>query len=153
MEWGKNDSLFSSSILSWVRPDILGANSTSSWCAVTAKGSCTEAVRCREGEFLVPGAGGVHGERRDGQARSGLAMRGYEDCMWMGAMPWRGGRAYAAPFGTSCACRTAVGGGWLRGGWRTRTRAGPSIGGFRAGVVDGVVVCRWWGLSWIVSKG
>src|SRR6266850_2853468 len=134
----KRDSLFSSSIM-WVRSDILRADSTSAWCAVTAKGSCTKAVGCREGELLVPCAGGVYGEWGDGETRVGLAMRGYKDCMWMGTMPRRGGRAYTASLRTGRACGAAVGGGRFRcSGW-TGPRTGPSISGLGARVVDGVV--------------
>jgi hypothetical protein len=134
------DSLFGSSIM-WVRSDILRADSTSAWCAVTAKGSCTKAVGRREVELLVPCAGGVYGEWGDGKTRVGLAMRGYKDSMWMGAMPRRGGRAYTASLRTGGACRAAVGGWRFRGrGW-TGPRTGPSISGLGAGVVDGMVVC------------
>jgi hypothetical protein len=36
-----NYSLFSSSILCGVRSDILGADTTSAWCAVTAESACS----------------------------------------------------------------------------------------------------------------
>src|SRR6266851_5491387 len=142
------NSLFSGSIVCWVRSDILGTDSPSARCTVTTKGSCTEAVRRWEGKLLVPGAGRVHGEGGDGEARGGLAMRWDEDCMWMGAMPWRGGRAYASSFGTGRAGRSAVGGGGLRGSRRTRARTGPGIGGLGEGVVDGMMVGRWRSLTW-----
>jgi hypothetical protein len=152
MERETDDSLFGSCILCWVRSDILRTDATRTRCAVTAKGSCTKAVWCREGELLVPGAGRVDGEWGDGEARVGLAMRRYEDCMRMCTMPWRGGRAYAASLGTGGACGTTVGGGRIGGGGWTRARTGPSIGRVGARVVDGVMVCRWWRFACIVSK-
>jgi hypothetical protein len=100
----------------------------------------------------MPGTGRVYGERGDWEARSGLAMRWDENCMWMGTVPWRGCRAHATPLGTGRACGTTVGGGRLRGSRRARTRTGPSIGGLGARVVDGMVICRWWGIAWIVPE-
>jgi hypothetical protein len=101
----------------------------------------------------VPSAGRMYGERRDREARGGLAVRRDENRMWMGAMPRRGWRAHAAPLGTSRARRTAVGGGRLRSGWRARARTGPSIGRLGAGVVDRMMIRGWRAVSRIVSKG
>jgi hypothetical protein len=101
----------------------------------------------------MPGTGRVYGERGDRETRCGLAVRRYENRMWMGAMPWRGSRAHTAPLRTGRARRTAMGGGRLRSGWGARARTGPSIGGLGAGVVDRVVICGWRGVAWIVSKG
>ena len=101
----------------------------------------------------MPGTGRVYGERRDWESRIGLAVRRYENRMWMGAMPWRRCRAHTAPLGTSRARRTAVSGGRLRSSWRPRARTGPSIGRLGAGIVDGMVICGWGSVAWIVSKG
>jgi hypothetical protein len=148
-----DDSLFGSCIMGWVCSNVFGTDTTSTGCAVTAKGARAETIWCWEGKLLMPGTGRVHGEWGDGKGRGGLAVRGYEDSMWVCTVPRGGYRTDATTFGTGRACGATMG-GWRLGGSRwTRARTGTSISRLGTGVVHWRVVRRWWWITWIVSKG
>ena len=68
-------------------------------------------------------------------------MRGYENCVWVCAVPCGGYRADAAALGAGRACGATVGRWRLCGGRGTRSGAGTSIiDGLGAGVVNGRVI-------------
>jgi hypothetical protein len=102
------DSLFGGCILSRICSNIFRANPACARSAKTAKGARAEAVGSWERELLVPCTCRVYREWGYRKGRGGLAMRGDENCMWVWAMPRRGGGANAAAFLSGSACRTPM---------------------------------------------
>ena len=103
------DSLFSGRILRRICSNVFRTNPACTRSAETAKGARAEAVGGRERELLVPCTSRVHREWGDGEGRGGLPVGGDKNCVWVRAMPRRGGGANAAAFLTSSPCRTPVG--------------------------------------------